>query len=149
LRAHYGLGANSNGRILAGAAYLHELHELHDRYGAPGFLAAYIAGPARCKEHLATGRPLPAETRAYVATLAPMIADEQVGGTMIVSVTDRSWAEAPLFAAQAASRPADSRLTSGLHISGPSSTSAAEDLTTLAPQSDRLLVATSHRNSTP
>ena len=37
----------------------------------PGFLAAYNAGPARYEDHLATGRPLPAETRAYVAVLAP------------------------------------------------------------------------------
>jgi soluble lytic murein transglycosylase-like protein len=67
LRLRYGLGANPydpHDNILAGAAYL---WELHDRYSAPGFLAAYNAGPARYDDHLATGRPLPAETRAYVA----------------------------------------------------------------------------------
>ena len=67
LRLRYGLGANPydpHDNILAGAAYL---RELHDRYGAPGFLAAYNAGPARYDDHLATGRPLPAETRAYVS----------------------------------------------------------------------------------
>jgi len=55
--------------ILAGTAYL---REMHDHYGSPGFLAAYNAGPARYEEHLATGRPLPAETRTYVAMLVPM-----------------------------------------------------------------------------
>ena len=43
-------------QYLAGAAFL---RELHDRYGSPGFLAAYNAGPGRYEDHLATGRPLP------------------------------------------------------------------------------------------
>src|SRR3546814_20220169 len=43
---------------------------MYDRYGPPGFLAAYNAGPGRYEEYLA-GRPLPAETRAYVAALPP------------------------------------------------------------------------------
>jgi len=74
LRARYGLGANPydpRDSILAGAAYL---REMHDRYGSPGFLAAYNAGPERLDEYLATGRPLPAETRRYVADIARGIA---------------------------------------------------------------------------
>lgn len=72
LRARYGLGRDPydpRDNILAGTAYL---REMHDRYGSPGFLAAYNAGPGRYEEYLA-GRPLPAETRAYVAKLAPLI----------------------------------------------------------------------------
>lgn len=63
LRARLRLGVDPydpHDNILAGAAYL---RELHDSYGSPGFLAAYNAGPARYENHLATGRPLPAETR--------------------------------------------------------------------------------------
>ena len=59
LRARYDLGADPydpRDNILAGAAYI---RELHDRYGAPGFLAAYNAGPRRYENHLATGRSLP------------------------------------------------------------------------------------------
>lgn len=70
LRARYGLGADPyhpRDNILAGAAYL---REMYDRFGAGGFLAAYNAGPGRYEQHLIDGRPLPAETRAYVATLA-------------------------------------------------------------------------------
>jgi soluble lytic murein transglycosylase-like protein len=70
LRARYGLGADPfhpHDNILAGAAYL---RELYDRYGASGFLAAYNAGPGRYEQHLIDGKPLPAETRAYVAALA-------------------------------------------------------------------------------
>jgi len=56
LRARYGLGADPydlRDIILAGAAYM---RELHDRCGAPGFLAACNAGPRRYEHHLATGR---------------------------------------------------------------------------------------------
>jgi soluble lytic murein transglycosylase-like protein len=53
--------------ILAGTAYL---RAMYDRFGYPGLFAAYNAGPARYARHLATGRPLPPETSAYVAALA-------------------------------------------------------------------------------
>jgi hypothetical protein len=73
LRGRYGLGADPyhpRDNILAGAAYL---REMYDRFGARGFLAAYNAGPARYQQHLVDGRPLPLETRAYVAKLAPAV----------------------------------------------------------------------------
>jgi hypothetical protein len=70
LRARYGLGAypfDPRDNIMAGAAYL---REMHDRYGdATAMLAAYNAGAGRYDEHLSRGRPLPAETRAYLARL--------------------------------------------------------------------------------
>jgi len=56
--------------IAAGAAYL---RWLHDRYGDAGFLAAYNAGPGRYDDHLATGRPLPAETISYVASVVRLL----------------------------------------------------------------------------
>ena len=101
LRARHRLGNDPydpRDNILAGAAYL---RELHDRYGSPGFLAAYNAGPGRYEEHLA-GRPLPAETRAYVAMLAPQIGGGEIAGPVVVAVADPlSWTRAPLFVAQA------------------------------------------------
>ena len=100
LRARYGLGRDPfdpRDNILAGAAYL---RELHDRFGSPGFLAAYNAGPTRYAEHLATGRPLPRETRDYVATLMPLlsasVAAERREQSAILTV---DWRTAPLFAA--------------------------------------------------
>src|SRR5690606_2689110 len=47
----------------------------YDQFGAPGFLAAYNAGPGRYLEHVRKGRALPVETRAYVAKIMPMIAN--------------------------------------------------------------------------
>ena len=80
LRHVHGLGADPfdvRDNILAGAAYL---RALHDRYGAPGFLAAYNAGPGRYEAFRDQSRPLPAETRLYVAKLTarltlPMLPD--------------------------------------------------------------------------
>ena len=73
LRRRYGFGPDPfdvRDNILAGTAYL---RDMHDRYGRTGMLAAYNAGPGRWEEHLYRGRPLPLETIAYVARLAPMI----------------------------------------------------------------------------
>nr|WP_245164301.1 MULTISPECIES: lytic transglycosylase domain-containing protein [Bradyrhizobium] len=75
LRARYGLGTDPydpSDNILAGTAYL---RELHDRYGSPGFLAAYNAGPGRYEAHLA-GRQLPVETEAYLQKLLPAIGSD-------------------------------------------------------------------------
>jgi hypothetical protein len=74
LRARHGLGADPfvpQDNILAGTAYL---REMLDRFGSASLmLAAYNAGPGRVEAHLVAGQPLPAETRAYVAALAPMM----------------------------------------------------------------------------
>lgn len=98
LRARYRLGPNPfdpHDNILAGAAYL---REMYDRYGSPGFLAAYNAGPQRYDDYLAGVRPLPAETRAYVATLAPLIGVEPLEGTVAIPVDDPlAWTRSPLF----------------------------------------------------
>jgi soluble lytic murein transglycosylase-like protein len=67
MRAQLGLGFNPHDprdNILAGTAYL---RAMHDRFGYPGLFGAYNAGPARYADHLATGRPLPGETRDYLA----------------------------------------------------------------------------------
>ncbi|MBN9044585.1 MAG: lytic transglycosylase domain-containing protein [Rhizobiales bacterium] len=107
LRVRYGLGRDPydpRDNIMAGTAYL---REMFDRYGNVGaMLAAYNAGPGRYDEYRATGRPLPAETRAYVAALAPIL-----GGATATEAPSSApppppdWREAPLFVM----RPADTR----------------------------------------
>lgn len=123
LRVHHGLGADPfdpRDNILAGAAYL---RQLHDRYGnIRAMLAAYNAGPARYEASLA-GKPLPPETRTYVAALVPNLDKESAAGaTGLLRPMAQSWREAPLFATPPArSNPTDAAL--------------------LAPRSDALFVA--------
>lgn len=79
LRTRYALGADPyapRDNILAGSAYL---RELHDRFGTAGFLAAYNAGPGRYLDHLRTGRPLPRETRLYVARISRDLGLGEIG----------------------------------------------------------------------
>ncbi len=60
--------------ILAGAAYVREMYDI---YGAPGFLAAYNAGPGRLDDYLTRNRTLPLETRRYVAAIGPRISGHE------------------------------------------------------------------------
>jgi hypothetical protein len=73
LKVRYTLGEDAydpHDNIMAGAAYMREMYDI---YGSPGFLAAYNAGPRRLDDYLANLRPLPAETRNYVARIGPNI----------------------------------------------------------------------------
>ena len=105
LRTAHGFGSDPFDRrenILAGTAYL---RQMYDQFGAPGFLAAYNAGPGRYAEHLRTGRILPRETRRYVAALSRALGflDAPPLQPMRTVSADR-WQAAPLFAPVTASR---------------------------------------------
>lgn len=98
LRRQFGLGPDPfdiRDNILAGAAYL---RQMYDRYGAPGFLAAYNAGPGRWESHLAGRRALPSETINYLARLAPELG-LSAGSDMVAAppAPPLSPFEAPLF----------------------------------------------------
>ena len=74
MRSQYDLGDDPfdpRNNILAGAAYIRQMYDI---YGTPGFLAAYNAGPGRLDDYLTHNRPLPDETRRYVAMIGPGIA---------------------------------------------------------------------------
>ena len=80
LQAQYGLGDDPydpHNNILAGTAYI---REMYDRYGAPGFLAAYNAGPQRVDDYLAGAAGLPTETVNYLAAVTP-----NLGGAVPIS----------------------------------------------------------------
>lgn len=103
LRVRHGLGRdpyNVRDNIMAGAAYL---RAMHDRYGnTAAMLAAYNAGPGRYDEYLARGRPLPAETRAYLAKLAPIIGSaDDIQLATVAPFDPHAWRRAALFAARA------------------------------------------------
>jgi soluble lytic murein transglycosylase-like protein len=80
MRAMLGLGHDPHAprdNILAGSAYLALLHR---RFGYPGLFGAYHAGPGRYGQYLAHGRPLPRETRSYMAKILEGLAREGAAG---------------------------------------------------------------------
>ncbi|MBS0539555.1 MAG: lytic transglycosylase domain-containing protein [Proteobacteria bacterium] len=151
LRVRHGLGRDPydpRDNILAGTAYL---REMFDRYGNVGaMLAAYNAGPGRYDEHLATGRALPAETRAYVAALAPIL-----GGATATEAPSSApppppdWREAPLFVM----RPGDARAVAAPPSDAQSgdgrATVPARDPVDAESQGDSIFVADASGSGTP
>ncbi|KAB2705897.1 lytic transglycosylase domain-containing protein [Brucella intermedia] len=130
LRVRHGLDRDPydpRDNIMAGTAYLREMWDSYGNVGA--MLAAYNAGPGRYDEHRATGRPLPAETRAYVAALAPIL-----GGATPSDAPSRQpapspdWRDAPLFV----QRPDGSQSTVA-----PSSDAQSGDLFAAVSERDR------------
>lgn len=141
LRVRHGLGRNvydPRDNILAGTAYL---REMFDRYGKAGaMLAAYNAGPGRYDEYLSTGRPLPAETRDYVAAILPSIgAGDSAQPVMVAAVTPNAWRRAPLFV----ERSIEARSADSMHADQRSADSLARDVSAIGPRSDGLFVARS------
>ena len=114
----------------------------------PDFLAAYNAGPGRYENHLATGRPLPPETRAYVAAIAPLIDEGRPDDAIHVASAARSWTQAPLFIEQDDSKPAVDQAPLPLRPNLPSNDRRIVDVTALAPRSDNLFVQVSAREPT-
>lgn len=78
--------------VLAGVAYL---RGLYDQFGATGAFAAYNAGPARYAAHLTRGRPLPAETWAYVTAIRRRLGWRD---DLEAVAPQADWQTAPLFA---------------------------------------------------
>ena len=151
LRDRYGLGRDPydpRDNILAGTAYL---REMFDRYGnVAAMLAAHNAGPGRYDEYLATGRTLPAETRAYIAALAPIL-----GGAAATEPPSSApppppdWREAPLFVM----RPGDARAVAAPPPDAQSgdgrATVPARDPAGAEPQGDSIFVASTSDGGTP
>jgi len=142
LRMRYGLGRDPfdpRDNILAGAAYL---REMYDRYGSPGFLAAYNAGPQRYDEYLAGVRALPAETRAYVAMLAPLVGGKPLDDAAAISAADPlAWARSPLFVVRANGSP-NAEPSQDQRAPGDNATAPrARDTAALSPRSSGLFVA--------
>jgi len=140
LQSRYRLGADpydARDNILAGSAYI---RELRDRYGTPGFLAAYNAGPGRYERHRATGRPLPDETQAYVAMLAPMIESKQTSEQIGAVGKSFAWANSPLVATRNLGVSRDGRSSADMHQNRSSGGRGVVDLSALGPHSGNLFV---------
>ena len=140
-RARHGLGGDPtdpHDNILAGAAYLREMLE---RFGSAGFVAAYNAGPERYQEHLATGQPLPDETRAYVAELTPLLSGAPSDDALARTRDRTSWRQSPLFVVRPSGRSADNHSAFGPQPAFVRSDRTVADLSALVPLSGRLFVS--------
>lgn len=150
LRVRYGLGSDSfdpRDNILAGAAFL---REMHDRYGSPGFLAAYNCGPDCYDDHLATGRALPPETVAYVAELLPLLRNSDATLATLGPVSAAiPWTQAPLFVHHFQGVTSAARLLSVTPLNGGQASVPVQDLSTIEPQSGGLFVALSAAGKVP
>jgi soluble lytic murein transglycosylase-like protein len=150
LRARLGLGSDPFDRhdnIVAGTAFL---REMHDRYGSPGFLAAYSAGPGRYEDYRDRHRPLPAETVAYVAALLPVIGGDDDAEPVLAAAPDPlAWTRAPIFITRAAS----DRVADPVPSNPPSVdvlvANPARNVSAVAPQSGGLFVAVSATGPKP
>jgi hypothetical protein len=141
LRARHALDGDPwqpRNNILAGAAYL---REMHDRYGSiAAMLAAYNAGPARYDQHLVSGRALPAETVAYVAKIAPMI-DGKVPVMRLAGVASRaSWSRAPLFVGRFSIQSDGGSVAADPSSGRPTNAPTIVDLSALVPPSAGIFV---------
>lgn len=140
LRDRYGLDTDPydpRDNIMAGTAYL---RELFDRYGSPGFLAAYNAGPGRYDEHLTSGRTLPLETQTYVAKIVPLLGGDQPKSSAFAVADVQSWDRASLFVAQATNKPPADQSSQTESAQREPASPAILDLSAIAPQSDGLFV---------
>lgn len=141
LRARLTLGSDPydpRDNILAGAAYI---REMLDRYGTPGWIAAYNAGPARYEAAL-KGVPLPVETRAYVATLAPIIeGGAPVGSVQMASLDPPAWTQAPLFVVSSGRVFVADPVQAERIANDGSAAASAHDISAIVPRSDGLFAA--------
>lgn len=105
LRVTYRLGSNPHDpadNIVAGTAYL---RAMYDRFGYPGLFAAYNAGPGRYGEYVARGRPLPRETRDYVAKIVGRGPSLPAGAPVAQGAAVPELVPAPLIFARSAEPP--------------------------------------------
>ena len=149
LRVRHRLGADPydpHDNIIAGAAYI---RELFDRYGSPGWIAAYNAGPGRYEASL-KGRTLPSETRAYVALVAQSLDANGAPKSILAAPSNAvTWTQAPLFIAQNATRQTAIPIPERRPSSQAQATTDVRDVSAIEPQSDGLFVARASTGGTP
>lgn len=150
LRARYRLGSDPydpHDNIIAGSAYI---RELLDRYGSPGWIAAYNAGPARYEASLKGGR-LSRETRDYLAAIASAIGSgDTAKAASPARPTSSGWRNAPLFVLQPKedTSATDSHRVEHSRV-GASQAEPVRELPNGAPGSSGLFVANAGNGTAP
>ena len=127
------------------------MREMWDRYGnVAAMLAAYNAGPGRYDEHRTTGRALPAETRAYVTALAPVLGGSAGSEPPAPAPPPPpDWRAAPLFV----TRSTDMRIAAAPSSEAQSgdirATVPVRDAASAEPQGGSIFVARADDGSAP
>lgn len=149
LRTRHRLGSDPYDpldNIVSGAAYI---RELLDRYGSPGWIAAYNAGPGRYEASL-SGQQLPQETRDYIAVMAAAIEAGDATSPLVVARPDpRAWTRAPLFVVQAERRPAANPAPVDRPMNDARNAQSARDVSAIVPQSGGLFVTRAGERNAP
>lgn len=149
LRIRHRLGGDPydpRDNIIAGSAYI---RELFDRYGSPGWIAAYNAGPGRYEASL-RGRPLPAETRAYVAIVATKLdGNSDLAPVLIATADPQSWTRAPLFIVQPSRTAAADPVPGERSPLDGQSAATVRDVSAIAPLSAGLFVVRAAERTAP
>ncbi|NJO54706.1 MAG: lytic transglycosylase domain-containing protein [Bacteroidales bacterium] len=155
-RAKLALGADPfdpRDNILAGAAYL---RALRDRFGTPGFLAAYRLRPEQYQALLKSGRTLPGEAQDYVAALVPFVAGNSTAPltpSPIEAAPHRaeppSWTRAPLFVTHGDGASTAASVSADRHPNDASDARSVRDLTAITPQPQGLFVAPANHGERP
>lgn len=79
--------------LLAGTAWM---RDMYDRYGSPGFLVAYRAGPDRVNLFLKKGVMLPVDALNFVGSVEPALGDDLPGATPGAPPVRRAVREPPV-----------------------------------------------------
>jgi hypothetical protein len=145
LRIRYRLGKDPydpRDNILAGTAYL---RELHDRYGSPGFVAAYNAGPKRYENYLSGKRSLLPETRAYVAALLHFFGGGKLPDPASVAATgQQKWHQSSLFVLREARLLSDVSARPEGNVEVAATAPSVRDISAIEPLSAGLFVPRSN-----
>ena len=118
LTGRHGLGTDPwapRFNMIGGALYLAEMAR---RFGFPGAYAAYNAGPERYARHVRGAASLPAETRAYMASLSGSAPAPMARGDGARPDTPR-WQDAALFLRAAPSMSPPSDTAASAEAAGP------------------------------
>ncbi|MCH4559210.1 lytic transglycosylase domain-containing protein [Mesorhizobium jarvisii] len=149
LRGRYRLGNDPfdpHDNIIAGSAYI---RELLDRYGSPGWIAAYNAGPGRYEASL-KGRRLPRETRAYVAAILSAIGSAAATkAASPVRSTPIDWRKSPLFVVQPTEGTSAESDPVAHFREGTSQRQAVREVSNVAVASRGLFVGTGDKGTEP
>ena len=112
MRDRYRLGTdpfNPRDNVMAGTAFL---RLMYDRFGAPGFLAAYNAGPQAMQDILSGLRPMPDESREFMAKVGGVLEPPMAKSAAPNAVAMAARAQSGLFFSGRSGGPDKSRAPS-------------------------------------